>query len=91
MNTFDLSIFDINKENQTVNLTKYWEPLTKAYNATTAFSGNAKVDTDLGKYITDRAIVGLFKLVETEELKIRKDPIARVSDILKKVFSTLDK
>jgi hypothetical protein len=81
----------VNTAIQTVNLTKYWEPLTKAYNATTFISGNAKVDTDLGKYITDRAIVGLFKLVETEELKIRKDPIARVSDILKKVFSTLDK
>jgi len=81
----------VNAAIQTVNLTKYWEPLTKAYNATTSFSGNAKVDTDLGKYITDRAIVGLFKLVESEELKIRKDPIARVSDILKKVFSTLDK
>lgn len=81
----------VNAAIQTVNLTKYWEPLTKAYNATTTLSGNPKVDTDLGKYITDRAIVGLFKLVETEELKIRKDPIARVSDILKKVFSTLDK
>jgi hypothetical protein len=76
---------------QTVNLTKYWEPLTKAYNATTMISGNAKVDTDLGKYITDRAITGLFSLVESEEKKIRKDPVARVSSILQKVFGSLDK
>ena len=35
-------------------------------------------------------LVGLFKLVEEEELKIRKDPIARVTDVLKKVFGSLD-
>lgn len=67
-----------------------WEKVTKAYNATTLLTGNDAVDTDLNKYITDKAISGLFVLVEKEEKKIRRDPIARVSDILKKVFSTLD-
>jgi hypothetical protein len=35
------------------------------------------------------AIKGLFKMVEKEENKIRKDPMARVTDILTKVFGSL--
>jgi hypothetical protein len=45
-----------------------------------------KVNPNLDDYVTQRAIDGLFKLVAQEETKIRKDPAARVSDILKKVF-----
>jgi hypothetical protein len=33
----------------------------------------------------------LFTLVAKEELKIRKDPVARVTDVLSKVFGSLDK
>jgi len=36
------------------------------------------------------ATEGLFKLIEAEELKIRQDPVARVTDLLEKVFSELD-
>jgi len=32
---------------------------------------------------------GLFKLIADEELKIRKDPVARVTDILKRVFGSV--
>ena len=32
------------------------------------------------------AMEGLFTLIADEEMKIRKDPAARVSDMLKKVF-----
>ena len=74
-----------------VQLTKYWTPLTSTYNKTTIFTGKPKVNTDLNQYVTDRAIAGLFTLVEEEEGKIRKDPVARVSDILKKVFGSLDR
>ncbi len=72
-----------------VNLTKYWEPLTSAYNSASFLTGAEDINTDLNEYITNKAIAGLFKLVEEEELKIRKDPIARVTDILKKVFGSL--
>ena len=75
---------------ETVNLTKYWEPLTKAYNTATKFTGGEPVNTDLGDYVTTRAIGGLFTLIAEEEGKIRKDPLARVNDILEKVFSVLD-
>ena len=74
-----------------VELTKYWEPLASAYNKAMKLTGGDPVTTDLEDYVTKRAIKGLFTLIADEELKIRKDPIARVSDILKSVFSTLDK
>ncbi|MCB0479230.1 MAG: DUF4197 domain-containing protein [Crocinitomicaceae bacterium] len=74
-----------------VELTKYWNPLMTAYNKTTMLSGKPKINPDLKEFVTDKAITGLFKMVEKEEKKIRKDPIARVNDILKKVFGSLDK
>jgi len=42
---------------------------------------------DLDKYVTDKAIDGLFSLVANEEKLIRENPAARTTDILKKVFS----
>jgi len=74
-----------------VNVTKYWTPLANGYNATTMFSGQPKVNTDLNEYVTQQALKGLFVLLAQEELKIRQNPAARVSDILKKVFGSLDK
>ena len=38
------------------------------------------------KYDTMKAMEGLFKLIAKEEKKIRTDPIAQVTDLLKKVF-----
>lgn len=46
---------------------------------------------DLDKYVTARALDGLFlKLAEQEQL-IRKDPVARTTDILKTVFGSVGK
>ncbi len=42
---------------------------------------------DLDKYVTDKAIDGLFSLVANEEKLIRENPAARTTDLLKKVFS----
>ena len=66
-----------------VELTKYWSPIITTYNKIPLVE---KQNPDLTVYVTDRAIQGLFKLIADEELKIRKDPMARVSDILKRVF-----
>lgn len=41
---------------------------------------------DLDTYVTDRALSGLFRTLADEELKIRKDPAARTSELLKRVF-----
>ncbi len=66
-----------------VQLTKYWSPIITSYNRVPMVQ---KQNPDLVTYVTDRAIKGLFKLVADEELKIRKDPAARASDLMKKVF-----
>ena len=53
-------------------------------------SGKKTIETDLNKYVTERAVLGLFKLVAIQEKEIRENPMKRTSDILKKVFSSLD-
>lgn len=73
-----------------VKLTEYWEPVATRYNQAMVFTGGQKVDTDLNRYVTERAIDGLFDMVEKEENKIRKDPAARVTDLLSKVFGSIN-
>jgi len=65
------------------NATKYYTDLVNTYNQIPFIQ---KVNPDLKQYATQKAIEGLFLLVAQEENKIRKDPKARVNDILKKVF-----
>ena len=43
---------------------------------------------DLDRYVTDKALDGLFKMVAEEEKRIRANPAARTSDLLQKVFSS---
>jgi hypothetical protein len=49
---------------------------------------NYDVD-DLDKYVTDETLDGLFTMVAEEERKIRKDPVARTTDLLKSVFGSI--
>jgi hypothetical protein len=42
---------------------------------------------DLDQYVTDGALKGLFKMLAEEEKRIRTEPAARVTDLLKKVFA----
>ena len=72
-----------------VKLTEYWNPIITKYNSAMTFTGGEKLNPDLNKYITEKAISGLFYMVEQEENKIRKDPMARVSDLLQKVFGSI--
>lgn len=70
---------------QKVDVTKYWNPLITAYNKIPFVD---KMNPDLDEYITMKALNGMFILVAQEETKIRKDPAARVTDLLKKVFGS---
>jgi len=72
-----------------VKLTEYWNPIITKYNSAMALTGGEKLNPDLTKYVTEKAISGLFIMVAKEENKIRKDPAARVSEILQKVFGSL--
>lgn len=68
---------------QKVDATKYWKTLFSTYNTFSA----EKVNPDLASYVTEKAMAGIFYQVGLEEQKIRKDPMARTTDLLKKVFS----
>jgi hypothetical protein len=47
-----------------------------------------KASVDLDQYVTDKSLDGLFFMLAEEEKKIRQDPAARVTYILKKVFGS---
>lgn len=68
-----------------VDATKYWGDLIRAYNKIPMVE---KKNPNLSAYVTGKAIDGLFVMVAKEELKIRKDPLARTTEILKKVFGS---
>ena len=65
-----------------MDATKYWNDVFVTYNKFSA----SKVNPDLTAYVTERAMAGLFYNISLEEQKIRKDPAAQVTGILKKVF-----
>ena len=46
-------------------------------------------DANIQQYVTTKALDGLFLMIGEEERKIRKDPVATGSAILKKVFGAL--
>jgi hypothetical protein len=64
--------------------------VTRAYNAmmgkvpAVPFAKPESVDLD--HYVTTKALDGLFYMVGQEEQKIRTNPVARTTDLLKKVF-----
>ena len=66
-----------------VDATRLWADVIKAYNQIPFVN---KQNPDLTAYVTDKAIDGLFIMIAKEELKIRKDPVARTTELLKKVF-----
>jgi len=78
-----------------ISTNESWDMLTGSYNKVAgSFAGkiaNLKtVNTPLDEYVTNKALDALFLKVAEEELQIRKDPMKRVSSILRKVFSQQD-
>lgn len=66
-----------------VNATKYYGDLVTRYNKIPLVN---KVNPNLDDYATDKAIEGLFLMIAKEEKNIRQDPVARTTELLKKVF-----
>lgn len=74
-----------------VSTAEAWNDLTGAWNKFAnsmvgQISGYEPVNINLEDYLTRKALDGLFIKIAEEEKQIRKDPVARVTDILKKVF-----
>lgn len=74
---------------ESVKLTSYWEPLVNTYNTFAPFGGAQQVNPDLEAYVTQRAIDGLFIHIESEENRIRENPQARVTELLRRVFGSI--
>lgn len=63
--------------------TQYWDDVVGRYNRIPFMD---PVETDLTSYTTDRALNGLYQLLEEEEKAIREEPVKRTTDILRRVF-----
>lgn len=70
-----------------VNATKYYADIITTYNRI-PFVDN--VNSDLEGYATEKAMEGLFFMIAKEEMNIRKDPSARATELLRKVFKEQD-
>ena len=68
--------------------TKYWNDIASSYNRIPFVK---PVQSDISAYITSKTLAGLFLMIEKEEKQIRKQPLARTNDLLKKVFAYADK
>ena len=75
----------VNSTMSEVGTTRYYQDLDKKVRSI-PFADSMSFDLD--KYVTDGALDGLFYMLEQEERSIRKDPAARVTDLLKEVFGS---
>jgi hypothetical protein len=66
-----------------VGVTRSYKEMIRKYESFPFMKSGA---LDLDKYVTDKALDGLFYTVGEEEKKIRTNPAARVTDLLKQVF-----
>jgi RNA binding exosome subunit len=73
----------VNSTMSEVGTTRYYQDLDKKVRSI-PFADSMSFDLD--KYVTDGALDGLFYMVAQEEQKIRQNPAARVTDLLKEVF-----
>ena len=66
-----------------VGVTRLYQDLTTRYMALPLVR---RPDLDLDHYVTGKSLDGLFLLVGEEERRIRTDPAARGTDVLREVF-----
>ena len=72
-----------------VDATKYYGNIVTTYNNfPTTFK---KINPDLPSFVVGKAVDALFDQIAKEEANIRANPLARTTDILKKVFGSIIK
>lgn len=74
-----------------ISTSQAWNTLTGRWNELAGslagrIANLQPVDTDLEAYLTGRALDGLFIKLAVEEEKIRNEPAARVTELLRRVF-----
>lgn len=67
-----------------VDATKYWGSVMSRYNRIPFIP---KVNPDLNSHVNKLAIDGLFQRIAKEEVEIRKNPAARTTELLRRVFA----
>jgi hypothetical protein len=77
-----------------VSTAQSWNTLTTRWNDVAnsmigQIAGLKSVDTQLDNYLTERALDGLFLKIGEEEKRIRENPAARVTELLKRVFGSV--
>ncbi len=83
---------------QQVGVTAYYKRMTAPAGSGSSLGGLLggtglikAEDLDVDKYVTGKALDGLFKMVAEEEKRIRENPVARTTDLLKTVFGASGK
>jgi len=71
-----------------VNAREYWKSVITAYNNIPFVK---KANPKLDDHVNQKALDGLFSLIEVKEQKIRTDQSQRTTDLLKNVFAQQDK
>jgi hypothetical protein len=77
-----------------VSAQETWNTVTGQYNTIAnsivgQLAGLEPVNTDLGSWVTTKALDGLFVKIADEEIAIREDPLARVTELLQRVFGSI--
>lgn len=83
---FDAFKPSIKKSMEQVGTVKSYENMIGKYADNPLMSIVGTPSVDLDSYVTNKALDGLFVMVGNEEKKIRTNPAAQTTDILKKVF-----
>lgn len=74
----------VSKKVAEVGATKAYKDLMGRYESVPMMGGRQSLDLD--DYVTNKSLDGLFMMVGEEEKKIRTNPAARTTDLLKTVF-----
>lgn len=75
----------IQRSLSSVDATRYYDDLVNTYNKIPFVE---KANPNLDEYATEKAIDGLFFMIAKEEKNVREDPLARTTDLLKRVFGS---
>jgi len=71
---------------QEVGLSRLYGRISDTYNSLPLAGAPRMVDLD--EYVTDQSLAGLFTVLASEEQKIRQDPKARTTELLRRVFGS---
>ena len=71
-----------------VNANEIWLKVVTAYNKIPLVR---KTEPELDAYVTERALDGMFGLIEVKETELRNKPALRNTELLRRVFARQDK